>query len=117
MTMTIRVLQMAVNTNDEFSTVRRQVHKIWRELLPDVPILKTVDSGPFSGFVVYGTEIGIGLFEGQWILAHIPVTGSAISANAGPFDFSEQAVAALFAAVVHERALTLLRNAAFSDDA
>lgn len=112
--------------NDSTSTfIRRRTLALWSELLPDLPILREVrtENGQFEGFFVHGTDLCLGLFEGQWVLGHLHAPPHRllpehrkVTVNAGPFDFPEQAVAALFASVVHERALALLRSTALADD-
>ena len=100
-----------------FAMLRDRTYALWRELLPDAPLLLSFRTDDFEGLRVRGTDLGIGKFEGAWVLVHIHQDSQAVSVNAGPFDFPEQAVAALFAAVVHHRALALLRTEAFNLDA
>ena len=100
-----------------FAALRDRTYALWRELLPDAPLLLSLRTDDFQGLRVRGTNLGIGKFADEWVLVHIHRDSQAVSVNAGPFDFSEQAVAALFAAVVHQRALALLRTEAFDLDA
>lgn len=99
-----------------FGFLRARTYDLWRELLPDAPLLLSLRTHDFQGFRVRGTDLGLGKFDGEWVLVHIHADDQ-VSVNAGPFDFAEQAVAALFAAVVHHRALALLRTEAFDLDA
>jgi hypothetical protein len=103
-------------SNLHFAVLRDRTYALWRELLPDVPLLLSLRTDDFQGLRVRGTDLGIGKFGGEWVLVHIHADNQ-VSVNAGPFDFPEQAVAALFAAVIHHRALALLRTEAFNLDA
>ena len=108
---------MPSDEHQPFSLLRNRVIDLWCELLPDSPLLLSLRTDDFRGLRVHGLNMAIGKFQGEWVLAHVHQESQAVSVSAGPFDFSEQAVAALFASVVHERALALLRTEAFALDA
>ena len=88
--------------------VRSATDYTWREVLPDAPLLATLQTEDFDGFRIHGSDVGIGLFDNQWVLVHVHADQSGVTVSQGPFDFHEQAIAALIAQVAGGRALGIL---------
>lgn len=88
--------------------VREATQTTWREVLPDAPLLRSLKAQSFAGFAIHGTDLGIGLFDNQWVLVHVHAGGQDVTVSQGPFDFHEQAIAALLAQVAGNRALRFL---------
>jgi len=88
--------------------VRSATDYAWREVLPDAPLLTKLHTDSFDGFRIHGTDHGIGLFDDQWVLVHVQAAEADVVVSQGPFDFHEQAIAALIAQVAGGRALGVL---------
>ena len=88
--------------------MRAATENTWKEVFPDAPLLLHASDEHFQGYRVHGTELGIGLFDGEWVLAFIAKNGADFTLSQGPFDFAEQAVAALLAQVAGSRAMRFL---------
>jgi len=94
--------------NPDLSPVKEATHKAWTQVLPDTPLFLSIQDDSFRGFRAHGTDFGVGLYDGCWVVAHVHAKGSGASVAYGPFDFYEQAIASLLSQVVGDRATRFL---------
>ena len=96
-----------VSTVNSLSRLTLLLRSTWLRVLPDVPHLAPISTDAFQGYHLLRTDQGIGLYEGAWTLVHLHGEDDVI-ASAGPFDFPEQAVAALISQVAGQRATAVM---------
>jgi len=99
---------MDAATAQRLLPMRAAIENTWKQVFPDAPLLLQTSDDHFCGYRVHGTELGIGLFDNEWVLAFIPKNDADLTLSQGPFDFVEQAIAALMAQVAGNRALLFL---------
>jgi len=92
--------------------VRAATLNVWREVLGGKPLLHELSCEGFAGFRIHGSDLGCGLFGEDWVVVHVQAAGAGVVVTQGPFDFPEQAVAALVAQVAGTRALHFLGDPA-----
>jgi hypothetical protein len=97
-----------MSNKQDLSAAKSAAYLTWTQVLPDAPLLVSLQVESFDGFRAYGTDLSIGLYDGVWVVAHVHAKGAGVSVAHGPFDFYEQAVASLISQVAGERAIGFL---------